>query len=80
MVNRSRYKWLVVDGKRLTLIIMDEGRDRYGRTVFHLPKDFQRYTDLAGIEMPDADYNEVAVYLQNKWKSPDHSPVAYNHC
>ena len=65
--SRGRYRWLVIDGVRRKLIIMDEQKDKIGRTIFHLPEEYLTLIGLAGVEMPNADYGEAAEYLSTKY-------------
>jgi hypothetical protein len=66
MAKGNRYSQLIVDGKMVKLIIMDEVGGE-----FILPKKYQDpLFELKGIEILPMSNNEAAEYLHNKWGMP----------
>ena len=58
----GRYKKLMVDGKFMELILMDQVAG-----AFELPEKFKRFVGLKVIEMPRATNREAAEHLRDKW-------------
>jgi len=63
---RTRYNWLVVDGKQTHLFAAERAKRATGNHVFEVPPEYREYLGLRGIELRPASFAEAEAWFNRR--------------